>query len=553
MRFKEFLHESVLFENLMQYKEYLYDYYGPNFIEGVANGMTYAFNIGKVTGKKSPSAGTNFLGKIQDGENVSRLISRATRSADPISALKSITFTVQEVNDEGEPTGSVHAGIKLTNIHKDEKIKGALKPNLGNVSEIILGCAVAAKFEKMGQEISVDDLINIGQRLAESKGQLIAKAGKDSLSFKATVPFTDRKAFYAFVGKDSKGKTLEDYNVPATTIEKLKRYVESAVVYANTSKRVNNAVQQAQQDKRKNQVDVISDGGEKENQNITKVDLKILLDGTNINLLSVKAGNVAQFGQVTGHNFDNLNEFFQTTLGLSMSETTRKKFRDIPHGTQGPHALEDKERNFQKAFYAGYTEILKQAKALANSNQQQLIKQVYDGLLYHLTKNEPGVEMVILSPTSKKAFSELSFGPEFQKAVNQLQLQVVENHTDDAYYIIIYGWPTTTFSKKAIGTSKEKLVYLWSSIRDGVIRNRVGMGNLLKDLADLENQIEAQPASPIAQTKVKPAVAKSKVAPANTAAQKTAVTPPGIVNQNRTMAQGKIPMGTTAKSQGTIR
>ena len=304
MRAKEFLSESVLFESLMKYKEYLYDYYGPNFIEGVANDMIYAFS------KDS----TNFVGRIQDGVNVSRLISRATRSADPVNALKYITFTVNEVNDDGEETGTVYANMKLTNIHKDEKIKGALKPNLGNVSEIILGCAVAAKFEKQGQEISVEDLTNVGQRLAEGKGQLVAKAGKDSLSFKATVPFTDRKAFYSFVGKDSKGKTLADYNVPSSTIAKLNRYVESAVVYANTSKRVNNAVTQAQQDKRKNQVDVISDGGEKENQNITKVDLKILLDGTNINLLSVKAGNVAQFGQVTGHNFENLNEFFQTTL-----------------------------------------------------------------------------------------------------------------------------------------------------------------------------------------------------------------------------------------------
>jgi len=514
MRAKEFLSESVLTESLMKYKEFLYDYYGPDFIEGVANDTTYAF------AKNS----TNFLGKIADGENVSRLISRATRSADPINALKAITFTVNEVDDDGEPTGTVQANLKLTNIHKDEKIKGALKPNLGNVSEIILGCAVAAKFEKLGKEITVDDLINMGQRLAEGKGQLVARAGKDSLSFKATVPFTDRKAFYAFVDRDSKNMSLEDYNVPAKTIDKLKSYVTSAVTYANTSKRVNRAVTQAQQDKRKNQIDVISDGGEKENQNITKVDLKILLDGTNINLLSVKAGNVAQFGQVTGHNFENLNEFFQTTLGITLSDEVKKKFREIPLGSQGPHALEDKERNFSKAFYPAYAELLKKAKLLISTNEAQLIKQVYDGLMYHLTKNEPGVEMVILNPNAKKAFSELSFGPEFQQAVSQLKLQIVENHTDNAYYVEIYGFPATSFSKKVIGTRKEKLVYLWSSIRDGVIRNRVGMGNLLKELADIENYIEKaeqepqqqQPAAPVAKKAVQPAPKVQAPAPVKT-------------------------------------
>jgi hypothetical protein len=447
--------------------------------------------------------------------------------------LKSVSFDVNELDDEGEETGNVHAGLKLTNIHKDEKIKGELKPNLGNVSEIILGCAVAAKFEKLGQEITLDDLISMGQRLAEGKGSITAKAGKDALTFKATVPFIDRKAFYAFVGRDSKGKTLEDYLVKAETIAKLKMYVKSAVTYANTSKRISNAISQAQQDKRKNQVDVISDGGEKENQNVTKVDLKILLDGTNVNLLSVKAGNVAQFGQVTGHNFENLNEFFQTTLGISMSDNVRKKFRDIPKGAQGPYALEDKERNFEKAFYAGYTEVLKQAKSLASTNEAQLIKQVYDGLLYHLTKNEANVEMVILSPTAKKAFSELSFGPEFKKAVSQLRLQVVEKHTDSAYYIEIYGFPETKFSKKIIGTGKEKLVYLWSSIRDGVIRNRVGMGNLLKELADIENHIEQQSNQQSQQQT--PGAVKKPV-------QQQAVQSPGLANKQKPMATSQVPM-----------
>jgi hypothetical protein len=522
MRAREFITESILFEKTMQYKEYLYDYYGPDFIEGVANNITYAF----------AKNGSNFVGKIQDGENISRLISRATRSANPINALKTITFNVDEVDDDDEPTGTVQANLKLTNIHKDEKIKGALKPNLGNVSEIILGCAVAAKFEKLGQEIMLNDLISMGQRLAEGKGSITAKAGKDALTFRATVPFIDRKAFYAFVERDSKGKTLEDYLVKAETIAKLKMYVKSAVTYANTSKRISNAISQAQQDKRKNQVDVISDGGEKENQNVTKVDLKILLDGTNVNLLSVKAGNVAQFGQVTGHNFENLNEFFQTTLGISMSDNVRKKFRDIPKGAQGPYALEDKERNFEKAFYAGYTEVLKQAKSLASTNEAQLIKQVYDGLLYHLTKNEANVEMVILSPTAKKAFSELSFGPEFKKAVSQLRLQVVEKHTDNAYYIEIYGFPETKFSKKIIGTGKEKLVYLWSSIRDGVIRNRVGMGNLLKELADIENHIEQQ-SNQQPQQQAPGAVKKPVQQP---------VQSPGLANKQKPMATSQVPM-----------
>jgi hypothetical protein len=48
-----------------------------------------------------------------------------------------------------------------------------------------------------------------------------------------------------------------------------------------------------------------------------------------------------------------------------------------------------------------------------------------------------------------------------------------------------------------------------------------------------------RPWSPLPKPKATPAV------------KQPMPTPPGIVNQNRTMAQGKIPMGTTVKSQGT--
>lgn len=523
MRSREFLPRSLtLVEGLMKYGDYLKDYYWPNFLEGVDNGMPYAFQIGS----------NNVLGTILDGSKVSKEISKALRSTDPSWFLKRISFSVQILDDEGEPTGETADNVKLTQIFKDEKIKGALKPNLGNVSEVILGCAVAAKFEKQGADITFDDLINVGQRLADGKGVLVAKAGKDSLTVKATVPFTDRKAFFAFVGKDSKGKSLEDYGVPESTLKKLDNYTNAAVTYANTSKRVVSAIQRAQKDPRKNQVDVISDGGEKANQNITKVDLKILFDGTNINLLSVKAGNVAQFGQVTGHNFEHLKEFFETTLGVTLTDATKSKFKEIPFGVQGPKALEDKERNFYKSFGIGYRDAFKQTKSLANTNQQQLFKQIYRGLLYHLTKNEEGVEMVILAPNAKKAFSELSFGKEFETALSQLRLDVVENHTENAYYLEVYGYPITNTAKKVTGTSKEKLITLWSSIRDGVIRNRVGMGQLLKDLADLENYIEKQQAAPVQQK------------PASVAVKPVAQAPVPASIQNQTKQIGaKIPMG----------
>lgn len=532
MRSREFLLSTPLFEGMMTYPNWSkHDakkgfYYFQPFVEGILTYQVYAFNYN----------GENFNGIIQNPQVVKRQMMKALKGD---MAFKDIIFTVKVLDEEGEPTGEFVEGLHLNQIYKDEKIKGTLNPNMGNVSEIILGCAVTAKFEKMGQPVTSEDVIAMGTRLAEGNGVVNAKAGKDVITFTIkTIPFLDKKTFFVYVGKYP-GKTLADFNMPDDKVAELESAINAAVAYANQSKRVSSALQVAQQDPGKNVVDVISDGGEKENQSTTKVDLKILVDGKNAvkNLLSLKAGNVKQFGQVGGSNFVNLDEFFRTTVGVGLSDTVKSKFKEIPVGARNTGDL--KQRNFDVAFVSAYKEIAKHLKVMSNTDQDTLVKNVYKGLMYHLTRNEPGVEMVILSPTAKKAFQELSFGPEFEKAVNQLHLTVEANFTGKAHWLFIYGFPATEFSKKSIGTAKQKLVELWSTYnpKSGVMRNRVGMGNLLKEIADLENAIEAQQAQPTPAPTVAP-----KVPRAPSSAKPAPI--PSVANKNAQLAVSKQKMGT---------
>jgi hypothetical protein len=489
MRVIDILSESiVLSEGMMTYPNWTkskivnnkkHFYYLEPFLEGLATSQAYAFQVN----------GKNFNGIIQNPKSVIKMIRSVLQGT---MEWKHIVFDVKMLDDENEPTGEIVNSVHLNQIYKDEKIKGTLNPNMGNVSEIILGCAITAKFEKTGQDITSEDVISMGRRLAEGNGIVTARSGKDSVMFTVkTVPFLDKKTFYVYVGK-YEGKTLRDFGMTEEKEQEIVIAIDSSVAYANHSKRVQNALRIANDDPAENKVDVISDGGEKENQSTTKVDLKILVDGkeSSKNLLSLKAGNVKQFGQVGGSNFSNLNEFFKSTVGITLSENVRSKFKEIPKGARDTGPL--KEHNFNKGFPAAYKEVFSQLKQMSANDQTTLIKNVYKGLMFHLTRNEPGVEMVILSPNAKKAFQELSFGPEFKKAVSQLHLTVDINFTDKAYWMFIYGFPVTEFSKKSIGTAKHKLVELWSAYnpKDGVMRNRVGMGNLLKDVADLENIIE---------------------------------------------------------------
>lgn len=546
MRAKEFLSESTLSEGLMSGKDWLKDggkYLKP-FIEGMMESMVYAFNVGARSANKSKnikaSPGRSFLGRISDPTTLKTMIARAGRSDD----WSGISFSVNVVNDEtNEETGEVVDNVRLGNIFKDEKIKGVLKPNMGNVSEALLGCAVAAKFIKQGGVVTEKDLADIGKQLAQNKGIIRATAGKDTLEFKVSIPFMDKKAFYAWLGEDSRGKTLKDYNVPPASVELIERRARIAVEYANTSKRVLSAIQEAIQDPNNNKVDVISDGGEKENQSTTKVDLKILVDGkeTAKRLLSIKAGAVAQFGQVTGVNFEHANEFFTSVVGIAIPEKIRNYFYDILPGSRGVE--DEKLYNFQEGYNRAFQFAFKELKRRAASDQAGLVEDVYQGLLHHLTRKEEGVEMVILDPDNKKAFRELSFGPEFEQALRQLQLVVTEADREMGYNISIYGFPVGSIAKKYVPGRKDassKLVDLTSQFKDGSIRNMLGMGSLLKHIADIENHIEAQPQQAPAQPKATVAAPKPALKAPTTA---PAPQPASVQNMKKPLGTSKIPMG----------
>ncbi len=522
MLIREFLSESkkiILSEILMSNTEWSKGdnkkYLAP-FLQALEDDSVFSFGYAKSI--KNPETGKsqrvidkdkNFEGIILNPQVLIKQIKSAIKSGTDLSSLR---FSAKVVDEDGNPTEEVVDNLTLSNIWKDYKITGSLKVNMGNVSEIILGCAVATKFEKQGEAITEKELIDTAIRLAQNKGEMVSTAGKDQLYFKVTVPFADKKAFFAYVGQDSRNKTLQDYNVSEDTIALIGQRIRSAVSYANTSKRVMSAITEAKNDPAKNKVDVISDGGEKENQTTTKVDLKILIDGKEVGkrLLSVKAGNVGQFGQVGGHNFDKADLFFSTTLGIKLSPAVQKKFSDVP---QGRGYENEKLKNYQVGFKSAYADALKQANSIAKSAPDDFLENVFKGLKYHLTLNEPGVEMVILEPSSKKAFSELSFGEEFEKAVRQLVLSVDFNQTDSGYYMSIYGQPKTQLGKKFIPKSGNLLVKLLTSITPEYnVRNRVNMGPLLKHLADIENYIEnaeQQPQTPQQQPDELAAVKKN--------------------------------------------
>ncbi len=505
MRAREFLKISIV-EGQMRSggknNDWFKKYYALPFLEGLVDNQVYSFNIG----------GKNIDGVIQDPNYVAKAFKRAYDLQDE-AILKSIVFDVEELDDEGNPTGQFYENVKLNQIFKDEKIKGELKPNLGNIAELILGCAVTAKFEAEGRPVTEKEVIDLAKRLADGKGQLASKAGKDAITFVATVPFIDKKAFYAYLGKDSRGKTVKDYNIPKDTISGIEQHLKSAVSYVNTSPRVAASINRAATDPGENEVEVLSDGGNAEQQKVTKVDLKISIDGQRFNLLSIKAGRVGQFGQVSGYEFETLNNFFEQSVGLTLSPKVQKSFATKE---TIPDSEELRQHNFNVGFAAAFKEMLGALNKLAKADPVSFVERVYNGIVHHATRNEENVEMVILSPSAKKAFSELTFGPELRNALDDYQLSVKEGASSSMHIIEVYGTPVTPEAKSAMGSSPELLVKYRSYMPKNAVRNIVEMGSLLKELADwekIESKSAKNPKAAAVQQPVQQPVQQAPVQP----------------------------------------
>lgn len=505
---------NALNEGMMKYNEWKKDKYANPFIDKIIDGEEEPVNYIK--------DGEERVGIVlSNKENIkmARYLQSTLAGNPEAKELAPIYFMVDMLDEDENPTGNVEQ-VYLQEIVKDELMTGQLRVNLGNIAELVLGCAVTAKYEKQKAEVTADDVISVGARLAQGNGTVSSSSGKDAISFSASVPSADKKAWYAYVGEDPKGKSVQDYGIAPTVIKGINQHIASAVTYVNTSPRVLLAVDKVAADPGENEVEIMSDGGNAEQQKTTKVDLKITIDGTRLNLLSIKAGNVGQFGQVSGYEFEKLNSFFEQSVGMSLSPKTEKKFAKFNTALKGKERISDRfavrETNYNTGFKSAYDEIEKGLKTLAKGDQLDLLERVYSGLLYHATRNEEGVEMVILSPNAKKAFSELTFGPELRKALDDYQLVVNRGQSAKMHILQVYGIPKTAKVKKAMGSANELLVQYRSYSQAKAVRNIIEMGNLLKELADWEKiearRVDGQPVEPSKPAPLPPRAAQTPIA-----------------------------------------
>lgn len=467
------------------------------YVLAIANSIRTGKPFAVVPAGKTPKSGEATFGAIAKIEYNGKAMGADEWEAwanNPDTDKAEIAKTVFFIDGEGYTPNK---------LWKTEAATGAMSINKGDAAEAILGAAITAKFRAGGRKITKNDVVDILKEVV-AKGLYSGTTDyqtvgveDDDFSFKLTLNAQSMKSLRLWIQEDDPLAAPKDFKivqegVAPATIKDLQKSISDAAEYANSNKRAEIAVNKAKADPGKNEVQVISDGGDATQQSSTKVDLKITYDGQATRLLSLKSGTVKQFGQISGADWNVVSDFFESVLKFRLPDSMKTEF-----GFKDSSDPDYKEYNYSQGPFAKlYAEMAKQAMAYTADDdvrkEYNLVKHVYDGINFHATRGEEGVTLVILSPSAKVAYKELAFDNRLLAALELYDLQVINEPGLSNHRISIVGKLKSDEAKDALGANASKLdsnailVQLRTALSGGAIRNLVEMGNLLKELANVE-------------------------------------------------------------------
>ena len=460
---------------------------------------------------------TFYMGKSKDPDRIF-----VADKQDPIDDIDDI-IKGKGTNHLGKEVDSIVAG----NIYKSADITGGVTLNMGDAAEAILGSAITAKFENGGGSIGENQLIKILKEAINKKTYKTKakyKEGEeDSLTFNLELNAKSTSGIKRWLkekdpmsGDAGSMEIAKKYKGGEKTgikkVKELQTHVKNAVIYANKNERANTAVTKAAADPNANIVTVISDGGDATQQSITKVDLKIVYDGTSTTLLSLKAGNVRQFGQVSGAEFATITKFIDSMFDIRFDNELKEKygFKDKESKSDTAYI----EHNYGQPFKKLYEYTLNKLNQLIGNQDNEradydFLSTLYKGINQHATLGEEGVTMVKLSPKAKTAYKELTFDNRLLEALKAYNFVVRPGSGRRAeganHYIEVVGIlkPEKAETQTALTPediqklpAKDILVSLRSAVKAESMRNTIEMGDLLDDLADIEKMIAKNEKNP---------------------------------------------------------
>ena len=186
--------------------------------------------------------------------------------------------------------------------------------------------------------------------------------------------------------------------------ESLREFVNASLNYANRTS-VKSWVKIIYENNKQDTIEILGDGVS--NQKSTKVDVRVKITDSDGNLLpvnidvSVKAGDVKQFGQVVGLDITKIQQFFSDIFGVNIDSISQKQFNQKVNNKKAGSALSIIYQNI--------------SSKLNNPLSQQTIQTMGQGILKYATLNEEGVELVQLTKGEADIFRFNNITEELKK------------------------------------------------------------------------------------------------------------------------------------------
>lgn len=307
--------------------------------------------------------------------------------------VKGTSFQKEALDIPLETTDTKVKTITIGSLNKPN-----VKYNLGDMAEGVVGAAITARFIYKNRNINSSLVFGVLRALAKSgttnypgkKGKQVERTFKSANQNPKIMD--DVRCFISLAEVNMMALLARNNEVI------LKEYVDSAVKYAN-SNNVKKWAKLVYENNRYDKIEVLSDG--LGGQKTTKVDVSVKITNDKKELLpvdilvSLKAGDVKQFGQVSGAEFEKQEELWEQLFGYKSNIGSLKNKYD---------KLMFVDKKPDEAVFLVYSTVTKLLVRDLRSKPDKVLQSLSKAINYFATLNEENVTLVQVGGGKAKVY-----------------------------------------------------------------------------------------------------------------------------------------------------
>ena len=335
-----------------------------------------------------------------------------------------------------------------------------ISANRGDIAEGIMGAALTAKFIKRQLGQTVNDLPQVN---ATDVDAVLARFFRSGGTYSKTV--RDVPKPFDFIPPDFPGDRIEttvnivrelmfsdkvvfkltlpqpamDFLSKQSNRTQVRDIFERAIRYANNDptfiREANRLATNAKNDK------ILVDADGVSNQLETKVDIGLFANGRKIGKqISLKTESGRQFDQVIGFGIAEFDKLFDNNMGIIVDGSVKNAVNNYIKQFNVTDAFSFRAQTSKDVTGSVWASKLKKAATIYYKGAEKIIKTQIDAIDFRrklantirvgATRGDEDIQLVKFAG-AQGAYSERTFGPEFEDAIENADLSVVSNFTDN--------------------------------------------------------------------------------------------------------------------------